>query len=504
MASPMVDGRVEPHRKATYTLEISDQVRKEGKPGSGLSGVKYNHKPSLANGTRTANLKLADNNTYNLTLRDKHDAGNTDMFVFNGSRTAPPKSYVLLFDQTTQKATLERLDSTYTFNLATKNGTDISSEHGKIYPKKAHKDSVHDKEEGEVDLFGSDADEEANAGTSPDASNPYDFRHFLNRAQGKKDKDSGEAGYASSPDARNSHTSAAPTSSTHTPASQPARRAVEPAPKKRKAASVFASKPAAKGSAAKKASAAPTIHLERKATERAATGKSTTTAAAASKIKSAEFVQSSDDSDIDADGDVDSSAPTPRHSQSQQHTQHTQQTQQSSHANDSDSEADSGEEEASTYGDLEIEIPDAKPRSRNTHLQANNPTNNRTRSPSAGPISLASAANSVENTPRHERRRNAPEEIDFGSFDDNNDDEGGYHEDEGEEDAEDEDVDVENMDIGPPAGGRKSVSGNAAAAAAAAAAAPPAAEVDEDDPLYMEMMEELAAGGDSSEESEEE
>lgn len=39
----MVDGRVEPHRKATYTLDISDQVRREGRPGSGMSGVKCTH-----------------------------------------------------------------------------------------------------------------------------------------------------------------------------------------------------------------------------------------------------------------------------------------------------------------------------------------------------------------------------------------------------------------------------------------------------------------------------
>ena len=131
-----------------------------------------NHKPTLARGTRTTNLKAADNNTYELSLRDKKDAANTDMFVFNGSRTAPSKSYVLVFDQTTQKATLDRLDSAYTFNLQSKNGADVSAEHGKIYPKKAHKDGVHDRdrEEGEVDLFGEEEGDEANAGTAADAA----------------------------------------------------------------------------------------------------------------------------------------------------------------------------------------------------------------------------------------------------------------------------------------------------------------------------------------------
>jgi hypothetical protein len=39
IASPMVDGRVEPHRKATYTLEVSEQMRREDR-GNGLSSVK--------------------------------------------------------------------------------------------------------------------------------------------------------------------------------------------------------------------------------------------------------------------------------------------------------------------------------------------------------------------------------------------------------------------------------------------------------------------------------
>lgn len=40
MASPMLDGRVEPHRKATYTLDIGEQVRRGDRAGSGFSGVK--------------------------------------------------------------------------------------------------------------------------------------------------------------------------------------------------------------------------------------------------------------------------------------------------------------------------------------------------------------------------------------------------------------------------------------------------------------------------------
>lgn len=399
------------------------------------------------------------------------------MFVFNGSRAAPTKSYVLLFDQTTQRATLERLDNTYTFNLSTKNGRDVSADYGKIYPKKAHKDSVHDKEEGEVDLFGEEQDDQANEGTEPDPSNPYDFRHFLNAVKSKKDT-AEDKGYASSPDDR----SATGSNSANTPI-LPARRAVEPPAKKRKAASVFASKPTAKG-AAKKASA-PTINLERRASERPAPASTNSAASQStgSKIKSAEFVQESDESDVDAEGEVDSAVPTPKHT-------HTRRSPSPGQREDDDEDAEGEEDsadEGGDGGDLEIEIPDANPGRLNvnrnhSHLSTHVDVRG-LRSPSNGPISLASAANSVEGTPR----RGAPaEEIDFGDFD-------------AEGDEEYDDRDVEQMDIGPPArqDTRKSVS------AAGGVANGGAAEVDEDDPLYREMMEGLA-GGDSSEESEEE
>ncbi|KAF3033166.1 hypothetical protein E8E11_002454 [Didymella keratinophila] len=462
MASPMVDGRVEPHRKATYTLDISDEIRREDRSGSGFSSVKYNHKPNLASGTRSTTLKLADNNTYNLSLRDTNDSGDRDMFVFNGSRTAPSKSYVLLFDQTTQKATLERLRDTYTFNLSSKNGADVSSHYGKIYPKKSHKDSVHDKEEGEVDLFGEEAGDAANESTVPDTSNPYDFRHFLNAV--KKDRPE-DRGYASSPDHRSTAASTA-----NTPVSRP-----QPA-KKRKTASVFANaKPAAKP--AKKA--APAINLERRATEHELPKKPQKPSAPANpgaKIKSAEFVQDSSDSDVDAEGEVDSSAPSP-HRQSRR-SPSPGQRQDDVNSDAEGEENDEGEDVG--YGGLEIEVPDARPSAHNSsHLHVNSGARG-LRSPSNGPISLASAANSAENTPQ---RGAAVDEIDFGDL-------GG--------DDEEDDEDVERMDIGPPArqDSRKSVS-------AAGPSGGAAAEVDEDDPLYMEMMEGLA-GGDRSEESEEE
>ncbi|XPS72605.1 hypothetical protein M3J07_004757 [Ascochyta lentis] len=504
MASPMVDGRVEPHRKATYTLHVSEQMRNEDRE-KGFSSVKYNHKPALASGTRSSTLQPSTAGTYSLSLRDTNNRGDNDMFVFNGTRTAPTKSYVLLFDPTTQKATLDRLDSTYTFNLSTHNGADVSSQHTTIYPKKPHKDSVHDKDAAEDDLFG-ETQERGDEGIEPEQGNPYDFRHFLHAV---KSKDAGEAGYASSPDARSTPAGSTPV--------LPARRAVEPQAKKRKAASVFAKKPAAKGSAksgsSSKSAGVPTVNLERRASERPAstsTPTSTATGAAkakanssskppssgpgpsSSKIKSAEFIASSDESDvdmdtatnnanddmdmdmdmdIDAEGDADSTfaspqphthppAPSPGHRPSD-----------SASDSDMDHDSDNQDDDDNDDGDLEIEVPDARPpthRLNSSHLNVNARGNHRARSPSNGPISLASAANSVQNTPR----------VVHGDIDFDADDAGSH-----------------DRAAGTGDGGAGHTGGGGSIAKAD--------EVDEDDPLYMEMMEGLA-GGESSEESEEE
>jgi hypothetical protein len=397
------------------------------------------------------------------------------MFVFNGARTAPTKSYVLLFDQTTQKATLERLDSTYTFNLATKNGVDISAQHTKLYPKKPHKDSVHDRDEGgDEDLFGEQAPH-GDEGTDPDATNPYDFRHFLNAVKSKKG-DEADKGYASSPDAR----AATPHvgSATATP---PAAR--QPVQKKRKAASVFAARPTAKpaAAAAVKKTVVPTVQLERKATAPSTTTSKSSAAAAGSsgsKIKSAEFVQDSseeeEDVDVDAEGELDSGFPSPVPAHSLSHSRsHTHNN--NNHSSDNEAEDDSD------TSDLEIHIPDTNTA---THLRPHT-DNARRRSPSAGPISLASAATSVAGTPRQGRSGAGVEEIDFGDL-------GGE---EGEEEEEFEEVGTGGRER--ERGERKSVGGNAGGGTAAEG------DVDEDDPLFMEMMEGLA-GGESSEESEEE
>lgn len=511
MASPMTESRIEPHKKAHFSLHISDRIANGDAPRGSYSSLKCiyivfipsafrrlitadNHKPSQTSESRTTTLTSAAPNKYNLRVEDKSSSGKKDVFTFTGNRAATKKSYVLLFDPTTQKATLEPLSDAYTFNLATRNKKDVSSEHAKIYPKKSKDEQQQD--EGDDDLFGqADGDEESG---DPDASNPYDFRHFLSKEKEKRGDES-EYYNASSPDNRAGTGSAMNTpqfGARRPPESAPAKpKPAEPVPKKRKTAEsgmFMKKKPGIK-----KAQPPPSINLERRASERpvpdaAPKPRAKPPGPPASKIKSAELVHSSDESDADAEGEAEPISSPPRQAQRSPSPRYQP-------VSDEDADGDSD----SDGGVLEIEVPDARSsRPRNNGGGAlkslgygqNLGVSGGFRSPSNGPISLASATNSAQGSPNPHSFNRAEDDnvIDFGELESEEEDDDGDGEleiDEGEQDG-DGDVDVDEMDIGPPA--RK-----------ASIAAPAPQEEEEEDPLYQEMMAGLA-DGDSSEESEEE
>lgn len=236
----------------------------------------------------------------------------------------------------------------------------------------------------------------------------------------------------------------------------------------------------------RKAQPTPAVVLQRTASEISAKPKSKAAAPPASKIKSAEIIHSSDESDVDADGEVASSPPA--QAQRSPSPIHHQQT---------EDEFDDAEGESDDDGGLEIEIPDACPPRRGKGalaalgLGSNLGVGAFSRSPSNGPISLA---NSVNGSPNHRslasRNRNTQDVIDFGDS--------GEEDAEGEEDDEEDyhNRDVDPINIGPPA--RQGTTGQDRKASTVGGAM----EDDEDD-LEKMMMEGLA-GGDSSEESEEE
>ncbi|KAF2704686.1 hypothetical protein K504DRAFT_460952 [Pleomassaria siparia CBS 279.74] len=525
MASPMVEGRVDPHKKAHYSLHISDRIgRKESENDSGgYSGFKYNHKPAQTTSTRNTTLTSTSSHNYALKVEDStgRSDGAKDIFRFTGQRsaTSSKSSYVLIFDPTSQKATLEPLSASYTFNLASKNGVDIpTSTYPHIYPKKQKGEASQDTI-GDEELF--DLTSNDNENDEPDPDNPYDFRHFLGAVSEKKGNESEYM--ASSPDYRTGTGSAMNTplltaaTTTRKPlpsasasiAARPKpknKAAIPPKPRKRKESEEAVRKST---TTAKKQQSTPTVRLDRAATSsnpgKKASAKPTPTSSG-SKIKSQEIItNSSDESDVDAEGSATSSpAHVPQHG-----TQIRSPSPPQESYLDSDADSDGG-------GGLEIEVPDARPPKPRTALASLGLGQNlglgglglgrlQSPDPGRGPISLASAANSVEGSPAPSFGHNADADLDFGEIGgavSDIEDEDGYAEEDEEEDEIEEkarrerDGDVPDMDIGPPAtvqavGSRPSVGGMAVE------------DEEDEDVLYKEMMEGFA-GGDSSEESEEE
>lgn len=426
----------------------------------------------------------------------------------------PKKSYVLLFDPTAQKATLEPLSTTYTFNINSKNGLDISSAQPKIYPRK-QRDDVPDEPVAD-DLFGEDA---GTGDGDPDAANPFDFRHFLSAEKGNHNRGyESEYAAASSPDYRTGTGSALNTpqfpanrksAATTTAKSRPTPQAA-PKPTRRKI-----QEPAQKVSAAK-IKQTPTVRLERRATSPKLPRRPAVPPS--SKIKSAEIVHSSDESDADEEGEVGNASsppaqrsplPAPRHPSPD-----------SNEDGDGDGGGGGGGDDDGDAND-EMEDVDLPPmQRRNGALSSLNHGQSigmgYSNSPGEGPISL-SAASSIQGSPNPHiftsskaRRVQDDGVIDFGdlgggvarSDDDDDDDDAeneGYME-------EEEDRDVDSYHLGSPAqpahlpanGGGISLGTNAGVEVDDADE-----EEEEEDPLLKEMMEGLA-GGSESEESEEE
>jgi hypothetical protein len=172
MASPAAvsnGGAVDPLRKAHYTVQISDNLVDGNTDDPAYSAVRFNHKPPQSGGSRTTKLRSSGGNAALLDIKDRED-GETSIHHYEGTKSFPKKSYVLVFDPNTQTATLELLTSSYSMNL--KSPKQLAEQ----YPQIHEQSDTSDNGEGSEPL-GSMSDDE------PDPNNPFDFRHFLDGAK---------------------------------------------------------------------------------------------------------------------------------------------------------------------------------------------------------------------------------------------------------------------------------------------------------------------------------
>ena len=140
-----------------------------------------NHKPKLSTSAIKTIITPSSqelNNSYKLSLTNK---ANGDIYLYNGDQQ-PSEAVALIYDPNSQGFTLDKIDTSFRFNLCStpsnKDATRLATQYPQLETSLPASGHVED------DLFDEGS---ANGGEDPtgdaDPNNPYDYRHFLKPAQ---------------------------------------------------------------------------------------------------------------------------------------------------------------------------------------------------------------------------------------------------------------------------------------------------------------------------------
>lgn len=198
MASPAIQpikpsGSFDPRRPGDYPIVLGDSLKGEGSKKS-LVNVRYNWQPK--SGFKSSHSKLTESGgKYQLAIQDEESEGGG--YQYTGQLNAPksgkddeqPTSLALVFDKARSVFVLEALSATLDMNL--ESGPGQSSKDARELPplpttEQSSQDSTRQKANGSTS---SSADDE-----TPDAANPYDFRHFLAEARENMEKSAQQPG----------------------------------------------------------------------------------------------------------------------------------------------------------------------------------------------------------------------------------------------------------------------------------------------------------------------
>ncbi|KAL7272024.1 hypothetical protein RUND412_005182 [Rhizina undulata] len=161
---------IDPSKAAEYSISIGESLKRVNLNEAPVyTSVKYNFKPpsTLAN-TIPGKLTPAPRPssppfTLMLTPSGNSDSKPAKEIAYTGAQHPAKKTEcLLLYNPTTQEFVLEKLDSTFTFNA-------------KVF-ENAHPPLPLEREESE---------DEAASPVEKDDTNPFDYRHFLNRKSEK-------------------------------------------------------------------------------------------------------------------------------------------------------------------------------------------------------------------------------------------------------------------------------------------------------------------------------
>ena len=140
---------------------------------------KVNHKPKLPTASAKAIITTSHgtDHSYDLSLTNKD---NGDIYVYNGAQQ-PSEAVALIYDPNSQAFTLDKIDTSFRFNLrstpSNKNAASLAAQYPRLETGLSGPELV------ENGLFEEEsANEDEDLTREADPNNPYDYRHFLKPA----------------------------------------------------------------------------------------------------------------------------------------------------------------------------------------------------------------------------------------------------------------------------------------------------------------------------------
>ncbi|KAF6239288.1 hypothetical protein HO173_002549 [Letharia columbiana] len=182
MAAMANSSQIDPSKPAKYPITISEQLLREDGPRKRRKvNIQLNHRPKLSTSSTKSIITPSSqgrDNGYNLSLTDEV---NGDVYLYNGAQQ-PSEAVALIYDPNTQTFTLDKIDTSFRFNLrSTPSNKDIASLASQ-YPQL--ETGLPAPENVEDDLFDEgSANDHEDLTREADPHNPYDYRHFLKPAQ---------------------------------------------------------------------------------------------------------------------------------------------------------------------------------------------------------------------------------------------------------------------------------------------------------------------------------
>lgn len=182
MATVAHPSQIDPSKPAKFHVNISEQLLREDGPRKRRRvNIQLNHRPKLSSSSTKSIITPSSqghDNGYTLSLTNK---GNGDIYLYNGDQQ-PSEAVALIYDPNNQAFTLDKIDTSFCFNLRSTPSNKDAAGLATRYPQL--ETGLPAPENIEDDLFDEgSANNDEDATREADPNNPYDYRHFLKPAQ---------------------------------------------------------------------------------------------------------------------------------------------------------------------------------------------------------------------------------------------------------------------------------------------------------------------------------